>query len=104
MRERLIRLFEWVADNAPVRTGRAAVQTALLVLGLLGLTAWIVYMTNGTSQPFLHLTYVPVVIASLALGLVGGVLTALAGPGICCARADARSPAICWYNCNSESM
>jgi len=79
VRERLIRLFEWVADNAPVRTGRAAVQTALLVLGLLGLTAWIVYMTNGTSQPFLHLTYVPVVIASLALGLVGGVLTALAG-------------------------
>lgn len=77
--ESLISFFENLADVAPVRTGRAAAAASLLVLALLLLTAFIVYLTNGTEQPFLHLVYLPVIIASLALGLAGGLLTALIG-------------------------
>ena len=75
--DRFVNFFESVADNAPVRTRRDAILTALLVAALLLLTAFVVYQTNGTGQPFLHLAYLPVVIASLSLGVVSGVLTAL---------------------------
>lgn len=77
LNDRLVNFFETVADNAPVRSRRSAFVTTLVVVALLLLTTLVVYLTNGTGQPMLHLAYLPTIIASLALGLVSGVVTAL---------------------------
>ena len=74
----VINFFQNLADNAPVRTKRAKALMIILVMALLSITAAIVFLTDGTGQAFLHLAYVPVIIASLTLGLMGGVMTALA--------------------------
>lgn len=75
--DRFVNYFEYVADSAPVRTRRSSILTSAFVVALLLLTALVVYQTNGTGQAFLHLAYLPVVVASLTLGLVSGVATAL---------------------------
>ena len=49
------------------------------VISVALLAGWaLVYGTNGTSNVYLHVMYVPVIVASLSLGLLGGSLTALA--------------------------
>ncbi len=75
--ERIVHFFQFIADEAPVRSRRAALLVILLVAALLGLTASVVFLTDGTGNAFLHLAYLPVIIASLALGLQGGIITAL---------------------------
>lgn len=51
----------------------ALLATAIAAVGL------IVFLTNGTSNVFLHAMYVPIIAASLLLGTLGGVLVAVAG-------------------------
>src|SRR5690554_3057023 len=68
--EWFVRNFQYLADVAPVRSRRASLLVTLLVIVLLGLTASVVFNTDGTGNPFLHLAYAPVIIASLALGLL----------------------------------
>jgi hypothetical protein len=71
--------FERLADVAPARTRRDATRiTVILVLSLLA-TTLLVYFTGGTHQAFLHTIYLPIIIASLSLGLSGGVITAVTG-------------------------
>lgn len=77
LNERIVSLLERWADAAPAKTRGDAVWVMAVVATLLAFTAALVHTTNGTTNPFLHLAYLPVVIASLSLGSVGGLATAL---------------------------
>jgi hypothetical protein len=77
--EGTITVFERLADLAPARNRRDLTRMiTLIVLGLLA-TMLLVYETDGTRQAFLHMIYLPIIIASLSLGLMGGIFTAVAG-------------------------
>jgi diguanylate cyclase (GGDEF)-like protein/PAS domain S-box-containing protein len=56
-----------------VRLGSAAAVVVLLVAGVL-----VVYTTGGTRHPWLHMLYLPVLLAAWGLGPWGGVLTGIA--------------------------
>jgi|FLYL01.1.fsa_nt_gi putative nucleotidyltransferase with HDIG domain len=54
---------------------------ALAILGigaLIALTGWFVYATGGTRFVYLHLMYVPIVLAAFLFRLPGGILAAVA--------------------------
>ncbi|MCP1675543.1 EAL domain-containing protein (putative c-di-GMP-specific phosphodiesterase class I)/GGDEF domain-containing protein [Natronocella acetinitrilica] len=63
--------------------GRMAQAAAVAVtLALLAAVTWIVYATGGTQTAYLHLAYVPVLLAASAFGMIGGAIAAmLAGFG-----------------------
>lgn len=75
----IVAFLEYVADHAPAHTGRGMRRMTAVVIILLLLCALVVYMTGGTGLAYLHLIYLPVIVASLTIGLLGGLLTALAG-------------------------
>lgn len=52
------------------------IASALLALALVAVW-WLVHATNGTSNAYPHAMYLPVIVASLSLGPLGGVVTAL---------------------------
>ena len=58
------------------RSGRSKSRwaAAAAVVVALAFTAWLTYATGGTQFVYLHLMYVPIVIAGAVFGLVGGVL------------------------------
>jgi hypothetical protein len=80
----LRRLAEWpgraiavLTDASAVRTPAAAIAvTSGLAISMLLVHA-LVYATNGTSNVFLHVMYVPIIVASICLGIVGGLAAAL---------------------------
>jgi hypothetical protein len=76
--ELLNQAMQWVSDAARVHT----ISTGVIVstsLGLALIAGWaLVYATNGTSSPFPHVMYLPIIVASLTLGVLGGALTAIA--------------------------
>lgn len=78
LNERLVEALERWVDAAPASSRAEAWRVIVVVIALLAFSAALVYATNGTEQPFLHLVYLPIVIASLSLRTVGGVATALA--------------------------
>ena len=41
--------------------------------------AWLTYATGGTQYVYLHLMYLPIVVAGMVFGLAGGVLTGVVG-------------------------
>ena len=53
----------------------ASITVGLMLLG----TAWLVHATGGVRFAYLHVMYVPVVLAALAFGLGGGVLAGVVG-------------------------
>ena len=53
----------------------AAGLVALCQLGI----AWFVYATGGAKFSALHLMYLPIILAALMCGTVGGVVAAIAG-------------------------
>jgi hypothetical protein len=75
----LTTLFQAIADATG--TKRPATAAAVTVaLGVLLAAVWaLVYATNGTSNVYLHVMYVPIIIASLTLGILPGIATAVAG-------------------------
>lgn len=76
-RGRFDRVIERLVDGTRLghRTDIAiAISIIAITLGLLWL---LVYATNGTTNVFLHAMYVPIIAASLTLGLTGGLFTAL---------------------------
>jgi signal transduction histidine kinase len=60
-------------------TGGLAVKLWLGLLGLILLTGAVVYATGGTGFVWVHLMYVPIVLASGVFGIRGGVASAVVG-------------------------
>jgi signal transduction histidine kinase len=58
-------------------TGRWIPGLGLIVLLLIGLVSLLVYETGGTGFAWLHLMYLPIVLAGAGLGVFGGVAAAL---------------------------
>jgi diguanylate cyclase (GGDEF)-like protein len=57
-----------------------AKTTALAITAFLAIsTAWLVYATGGVRFAYLHVMYVPVVLAALAFGAPGGILAGMVG-------------------------
>lgn len=50
----------------------------LLVAVLLAAATWFVHATGGTRYPYLHVLYIPVILAAFAAGLPGGILAGIA--------------------------
>lgn len=71
--------FDRFVDGTKQRSLYTGLLTAAAIaLGLL--FVWVlVHQTNGTSNVFTHVMYVPIIIATLTLGLLGGVVTAALG-------------------------
>lgn len=58
------------------RGGRALAAVALLILLLL-VGGSVVYLTGGTSYVWVHLMYVPIILAAMLFRVPGGIITAL---------------------------
>lgn len=59
--------------------GLRALAAAVVLLGLAGAVALAVFLTGGTGFAWLHLMYVPILLAGAVFRVPGGVLAALAG-------------------------
>jgi EAL domain-containing protein (putative c-di-GMP-specific phosphodiesterase class I)/GGDEF domain-containing protein len=57
----------------------AQLAAALAVVSVALATAWLVHATGGVQFAYLHLMYVPVVMAALAFGVPGGLLAGIGG-------------------------
>jgi uncharacterized integral membrane protein len=77
--ERLVAAFELLADTSRVRRRWHAFAVAAGIVVAMLLTYALVYATNGTSNVFPHVMYVPVIVAALVFGVAGGAVAALAG-------------------------
>jgi signal transduction histidine kinase len=58
-------------------TGRRAVIACLFILGLIVLVSLSVYEAGGTRNAWLHLMYLPVILAAACFGIYGGIAAAL---------------------------
>jgi signal transduction histidine kinase len=58
-------------------TGSRAVVLSLLVLVLIAVVGVLVYATGGTGFAWLHLMYLPIILAAAGFGLYGGIAAAL---------------------------
>lgn len=79
-------LFPWQEEPgrllrlASSRSPLAHVVWALLALGMLAACALVTYATGGTRYSYLHLMYIPIGVAALRFGALGGVISgAVAG-------------------------
>ena len=77
-RKRGERILERLIDGARLRQRLDVVVATGAITVILGLVWATVYATNGSSNVFLHAMYVPIIAASLMLGVTGGVATAVA--------------------------
>src|SRR5947208_21914 len=59
-------------------TGRRAVGFGLLLLALVGAVSGVVYQTGGTRFAWLHLMYLPIILAAAGFGVRGGIAAAFA--------------------------
>ncbi len=81
---RLPQAVEQALDNAPwsgdiIMRWATAVGVALLMAAVTGL----VWLTGGTQAAYLHLIYIPILLAASSFGVVGGVVAAvIAGVGV----------------------
>lgn len=78
------RLDAWL-DNAHVESRQTNALLILVTLGLLGAAYVLVWTTGGTRGPYLHVTYVPILLAAVtggvrAVTVTGLVATILMGP------------------------
>ncbi len=68
----LIWLGRWLQP-----TGSRAVAMSVIILALIGAVSELVYQTGGTSFAWLHLMYVPIILAAACFGIYGGIAAAL---------------------------
>ena len=68
--------YGWVGPWLPP-TGKGALILSLFVLVLIALVALLVYETGGTSYAWLHLMYLPIILAAAGFGVYGGIAAAL---------------------------
>ena len=73
------RLIRFAIDGTRAGDKRVCTAVAAVIVVVLVVVWVVVYAANGTSNVFPHLAYVPVIVASLVLGLRGGLATAVAG-------------------------
>lgn len=59
--------------------GAQAVKAWLILLGLMLLVGAVVYARGGTAGALVHLMYVPIILASGAFGIRGGIVSAVVG-------------------------
>ena len=72
------RLASWIEQwRRP--TGGLAVKVWIGLLGLILLAGGVVYATGGTGFVWVHLMYVPIILASGVFGIRGGVVSAVLG-------------------------
>jgi HD-GYP domain-containing protein (c-di-GMP phosphodiesterase class II) len=70
------RIDAWL-DHARVESRTTHVALILVTLGLLAAVYALVYATGGTQGPYLHMAYVPILLAAVAGGARATFLTAL---------------------------
>ncbi|MEI9960285.1 MAG: hypothetical protein WDM76_03885 [Limisphaerales bacterium] len=58
-------------------TGPQVVILSLVVFTLISMVCLLVYDTGGTSFAWLHLMYLPIILAGAGLGIYGGISAAL---------------------------
>ncbi|MGD0017537.1 MAG: ATP-binding protein [Verrucomicrobiia bacterium] len=58
-------------------TGSRAVISSLVIFALITMVCSLVYMTGGTRFAWLHLMYLPIILAAACLGIYGGIAAAL---------------------------
>jgi HD-GYP domain-containing protein (c-di-GMP phosphodiesterase class II) len=73
----LVPAFQRLLDRARVRSVTASASVTAAVVGLLAAGWLIVHATNGTSAPFTAVMYLPILIASVAVGVRAGAMTAI---------------------------
>jgi HD-GYP domain-containing protein (c-di-GMP phosphodiesterase class II) len=74
-----VTVVERLADLTSTESRHDVTRIVMLVAFLLLLTMVMVFVTDGTRQAFLHTVYLPIIVASLGLGIAGGAVTALVG-------------------------
>jgi len=62
----------WLSPKGPW-----AIAQAFFILGLIVLVSLLVYETGGTRYAWLHLMYLPIILAAASFGVYGGIVTAL---------------------------
>jgi signal transduction histidine kinase len=72
------RLAEWI-EHWRRPTGGQAVKVWLGLLALILLAGGVVYATGGTGFVWVHLMYVPIILASGVFGIRGGLVSAVVG-------------------------
>lgn len=70
------RVAAWL-DRGRVRSRRTHVILIVTTLGMLAAVVGLVYATGGTRGPYLHMAYVPILLAAVTGGARATVLTAL---------------------------
>lgn len=75
----LTTVLQRLADVSKARKPAQSVLAAALIGAAIASVWLLVLSTNGTSNALLHMMYVPIIAASLCFGVLGGVVTALAG-------------------------
>jgi signal transduction histidine kinase len=65
-------LGRWLQPSGP----RAAV-VGVIILALIIMLGWVVYETGGTRFAWLHLMYLPIILAAACFGVYGGIAAAL---------------------------
>jgi hypothetical protein len=60
-------------------TGHRAVISGLVILGLIVMVCLLVRETGGTGFAWLHLMYLPIILAAACFGIYGGIVAALVG-------------------------
>ena len=58
-------------------TGSRAVVSSLVILALITMVCSLVYATGGTRFAWLHLMYLPIILAAACFGIYGGIAAAL---------------------------
>ena len=62
----------WLSPKGP-----HAIVLGLLILALIALVSLLVYETGGTRNAWLHLMYLPIILAAACFGVYGGIGAAL---------------------------
>src|SRR5271163_818694 len=58
-------------------TGSRAASLSLVIVGLIVIVSLLVYETGGTRFAWLHLMYLPIILAAAGFGIYGGIAAAL---------------------------
>ena len=66
----------WVARWRRPKGSRAVIS-GFLILGLIGVVSLMVYRTGGTAFAWVHLMYLPIILAAAGFGIYGGIAAAL---------------------------
>ena len=58
-------------------TGSRAAVSGIVIFALIAIVCWLVYATGGTRFAWLHLMYLPIILAAACFGIYGGIAAAV---------------------------